>query len=380
MKPLRIIHSEAATDWGGQEQYIYRMMRLMRERGHYLEAICQPEAELTARLRDDGFTVHTLPMDGALNYWRGVARLRRVLKDGRFDVLNTHSRRDALLAGLAGRLAGTPLIVRTRHLAKPPRSLLSYTRIPHCVITPSEFVRQALIRRGVPPGKAAVVYPVVALHATHCVRRASRDALRAELGLDADTVIVGCVAVMRPRKGHATLLQAMLPILRECADVHLVFVGDGEPVFSHLRDSVAQAGLQAQVHLLGRRNDVPDLLQGFDLFALATEQEASGTVFVEAAMAGLPVIGTRVDGVPEMLTENETGLLVPVGDVTALTQALRTLLDDPDTRRRMGEAGYRLVREQGKFTPEGMVTRVENCYTRWLGERGWRPTTAERTL
>lgn len=364
MKPLRIVHSEAATDWGGQEQYIYRMMRLMRERGHHLEAICQPEAELTARLRDSGFTVHTLSMDGTLNYWRGVARLRHVLKKGCFDVLNTHSRRDALLAGLAGRLAGTPLIVRTRHLAKKPRSLLSYTRIPHCVITPSEFVRQSLIARGVPPGKVAVVYPVVALQTPE-----GDSSLRTELGLDERAVIVGCVAAMRPLKGHETLLQAILPILRERADVHLVLVGDGEPVFTQVQASVAQKGVQAQVHLLGRRSDVPNLLKGFDLFALATEQEASGTVFVEAGMAGLPVIGTRVDGVPEMLTEGETGLLVPVGDVAALTQALRTFIDDSGLRRRMGDTGQKLLLEQGKFTPEGMVARVEACYGQWLRER-----------
>ncbi|MCB5364837.1 glycosyltransferase family 4 protein [Pusillimonas sp. CC-YST705] len=365
MKPLRIVHSEAATDWGGQEQYIYRMMLLMRERGHHLEAICQPEAELTARLRESGFTVHTLPMDGTLNYWRGVAQVRRILKDGRFDVLNTHSRRDALLAGLAGRLAGTPLIVRTRHLAKRPRSLLSYTRIPHCVVTPSEFVRQSLIERGVAPNKVAVVYPVVSLQIPE-----QDSTLRAELGLDEQAVIVGCVAAMRPRKGHATLFQAMQPLLRERPNVHLVFIGDGEPVFQQLQQSIEQAGLQQQVHLLGRRGDVPNLLKGLDVFALATEQEASGTVFVEAAMAGLPVVGTRVDGVPEMLSENVTGLLVPVGDAQVLMQALRKLLDDPALRREMGSAGLRLILEQGKFTPEGMVERVEACYGRWLSERG----------
>ncbi len=365
MRPLRIVHSEAATDWGGQEQYIYRMMRLMRERGHHLEAICQPEAELTARLRDSGFTVHTMPMDGHLNYWRGVAQVRRILKAGRFDVLNTHSRRDAVLAGLGGRLARTPLVVRTRHLAKRPRSLLSYTGIPQRVITPSEFVRQSLVDKGVAPGKVAVVYPVVALRIPE-----EPSTLRGELGLDEQAVVVGCVGAMRPRKGHHTLLQAMLPILRERADVHLVCVGDGAPIFQQLQAAVNQAGLQGQVHLLGQRGDVPNLLKGFDLFALATEQEASGTVFVEAAMAGLPVIGTRVDGVPEMLSENESGLLVPVGDVAALTQALRTLVDDPALRRRMGETGRRLILEQGKFTPEGMVARVEACYGRWLRELG----------
>ncbi|MGP1615385.1 MAG: glycosyltransferase, partial [Pollutimonas bauzanensis] len=163
MTPLRILHSEAATGMGGQEQYIIRMMLSMRARGHHLEAVCQPHAKLTQRLRDEGFTVHTTVMGGPLNFVKGVARIRRVLREGHFDVLNTHSRRDTLIAGCAGRLAGTPLIVRTRHLAKRAGSLLSYTIIPHRVTTPSDFVRNHLIERGVKPEYVATVYPAVDL-------------------------------------------------------------------------------------------------------------------------------------------------------------------------------------------------------------------------
>src|SRR5690606_4941148 len=144
-QPLRILHSEAATGWGGQEQYIHRMMLAMRERGHILEAVCQPHAKLTTRLQEEGFTVHPLPMRGSRDYFPGVARVRRILRAGRFDILNTHSRRDTMIAGVAGRLAGTPLIVRTRHLAKRPGSLLSYNIVPHRITTPSDFVRRILI-------------------------------------------------------------------------------------------------------------------------------------------------------------------------------------------------------------------------------------------
>src|SRR5690606_27508393 len=97
MKRLRILHSEAATSFGGQEQYILRMMLAMRERGHHMEAVCQPHAVLTQRLREEGFTVHTTLMDGPYNFVRGVTRIRRILRAGKFDVLNCHSRRDTIL-------------------------------------------------------------------------------------------------------------------------------------------------------------------------------------------------------------------------------------------------------------------------------------------
>jgi len=118
-RPLRIIHSEAATSFGGQEHRVFKEMVAMRERGHYLEAICQSDAELTERLREAGFVVHTLVMDGTINIVRGVFAIKKILQAGQFDVLNTHSRQDTLIAAAAGRLAKVPLIVRTRHLASP---------------------------------------------------------------------------------------------------------------------------------------------------------------------------------------------------------------------------------------------------------------------
>jgi len=364
MKPLRIIHSEAATSFGGQEQYIHQMMTAMRERGHYMEAICQPHAMLAQRLRDDGFTVHTLLMDGPANFTKGVIKLRKVLRDGRFDVLNTHSRRDTILAGVAGRLAGTPLIVRTRHLAKRVGSLLSYTVIPHRVTTASNFVRNHLIDRGVASSHVATVYPVVNIE-PWC----QPSTLREELKLADNDIVVGCVAVMRAKKGHRALIDAMEPLIRGRPNLHLVFVGGGSPIFEEVQEYVAQKKLTRRVHLLGRRNDVPNLLAGFDLFALATEQEASGTVFVEAAAAGLAVVGTDVDGVPEMMENGETGLLVPLHNEQALTEALRTLIDDPALRKKMGDAGRRRVLEEGRFTPQAMVNSIESCYLRWLSER-----------
>jgi glycosyltransferase involved in cell wall biosynthesis len=365
MKPLRILHTEAATSFGGQEQYILRMMMAMRQRGHHLEAVCQPHAQLVGRLRDNGFTVHTTLMDGPVNFVKGVRFIRAILRQGQFDVLNTHSRRDTLLAGTAGRLAGTPLIVRTRHLAKKVGSLLSYTIIPHRVTAPSEFVRKHLIERGVPDYKVATVYPAVDLPVIP-----DRSSLRDELKLAQNDVVVGCVAIMRAEKGHMQLVHAMEPLIREKPNVHLVFAGSGSPVFEQLTAYVAEQKLEKRVHFLGMRPDIPNVLAGMDIFALATRREASGTVFVEAGAAGLPTVGTRVDGVPEMMREGETGFLVPLDDIPALTHALRTLIENPGLRRAMGAAGRTFCRENSPFTTEAMAATIESCYLRWLAERG----------
>jgi len=365
-RSLRIIHSEAAVAFGGQEHRIYKEMLAMREHGHRLEALCQPQAQLVPKLREAGFTVHTVPMGGALNYLKGVVAVSRILRAGRYDVVNTHSRIDTLIAGTAGRLVGVPLIVRTRHLDRPVGSLLSYTWLPHRVTTVSDYVRRYLIERGVPETRVATVYSPVVLPPP-----IEHSTLRQELGLTADDVVVACVAVMRAPKGHRALVNAMAVLMADRPRLHLVLVGSGSPVFEQLQAQVASLGLSGRVHLMGMRRDVPNLLAGCDLFALATEQEASGTVYVEAQASGLAVVGTDVGGVCEMFADGETGLLVPPHDEPALTEALRRLIDDPTLRQRMGQAGRQRVREEGRFSTDSLVERTEAVYTRWLTERGY---------
>lgn len=363
MKSLRIIHAEAATTFGGQEHRIFKEMRAMRDRGHHLEAICQPGAMLVTRLREQGFTVHEVAMAGSANFYKGVYKIRRILKAGRFDILNTHSRRDTLIAGLAGRLARVPLIVRTRHLARKPNSLLSYTTIPHRVTTDSDYVRQLLISSGVPADRVATIYTSV--DAPHS---ADPGKLRNELGLGADDVVVGCVAVLRKPKGHRDLFLAMLPLLRQHPHLHFVIVGDGSPVFEELAAMIQKEGMEEQVHMLGRRHDVPDLLAGMNVFALATREEALGTAFIEAGAAGLPVVGTATGGVPETMEDGVTGILVPLDDGPALTAALDRLISDSGLRQRMGEAGRERYQTIGRFTHDVMASTTEHHYYRWLSE------------
>ena len=374
LRPLRIIHSEAATSFGGQEHRIFKEMVAMRERGHYLEAICQPDAELTQRLREAGFVVHTLLMDGMFNIVRGIFQLKKILQAGRFDVLNTHSRQDTLIAAAAGRLADVPLIVRTRHLASPVNSLLTYTWLPHSVTTVSHYVRRQLIARGVPPEHVQAIYTPVVL-----TPRLEHSSLRDELKLSADAVLVGCVAVLRPNKGHLELINAMLPLLRTRPKLHLVVAGGGSPVFEQLQAHITHSGLDERIHLLGTRRDVPNVLAGLDVFCLATRQEAMGTAFLEAASSGLPVIGTDVGGVGEMMRPGVTGLLVPLDDPAALQNALIQLIDSPELRKKMGQAGYERIHNEGIFTTETLAKRTERIYGEWLKER--RPSEqAERVI
>lgn len=369
MTRLRIAFSEAATSFGGQEQYIFRVMQGLRELGHDVQAVCQPHAKLAGRLQEDGFTVHTLLTDGVVNYAKGVVRLRRLFAHQGFDVVNTNSRRDTMLVGVAARLAGVPLVVRSRHLAKRVGSLLSYTVVPHAVIACSHHVRNHLIDRGADPSKVKVVYPGIDL-----VHWPEGSNLRNELKLALNDLVIVCVAVMREQKGHRVLLDAVEPLIRARPNVHLVLAGSGSPLMETLQTLVEEKGLTRRVHFLGTRQDVAQILNGSDIFALATETEAAGAVFLEAQASGLPVVGTRVGGVPEMMVENESGFLFPLRDVKALTQALQKLLDDRELRQKMGRAGSRFVHDSRQFDFMSMAKLTEQAYLDWLAQLNRRPS------
>jgi len=350
---LKILHTESSTGWGGQEHRTFKEMVALRERGHTLELACRPGARLGERAEQAGFTVHRLSLRGGgdlLSVWR----LARLLRRGRFGIVNTHSGHDSLLGGMAGRLARTPLIVRTRHLALPATSLVTYKTLPHKVVTVSRWVRDYLVAAGVPDDRVVAIYTGIEPPPT-----VTQSTLRQELGLSAGDVVIGTVAILRFEKGHRELIEAAMPLLREHANLHLVFAGDG-PIYDRLKAFIDEQGVSDRVHLLGLRRDIPNVLAGCDFFALATWQEALGTAFIEAMAAGLATVATAVDGVPEVVADGVTGILVEPKNPAALTRALQTLLLNPQLRQRMGRAGREVV--QTRFSVATMAQEMERFY------------------
>lgn len=363
MKALRILHSESSKGWGGQEIRTLKEMVALRNCGHTVELLCPKEARLGIRSAELGFAVYYAPMQSGVDM-ESIFRAKAILHRGAFDVVNTHSGHDTLTVGLAARLACTPLIVRTRHLALPVSSLATYTWIPHRVIAVSNFVRRYLISAGVNEDHVHTIYdgipkPVLS----------SASTLRRELGIASDATIACMVAVVRDEKGHEDLIEAAQPLFRIYPKLHIVMAGDG-PAFKRIKGVVRTLGLEQRIHMLGFRTDVLNIYRGSDMFILPTHQEALGQAFIEAMAAGLPVIGTRVGGVPELIEDGVNGLLVPAREPKALRAALKRMIEDPELRRRLREEALRIT-ERG-FTISNMAYETALFYRRALRERGHR--------
>ncbi|MFN3884376.1 MAG: glycosyltransferase [Rhodocyclaceae bacterium] len=356
-----VLHTESSLGWGGQENRTLNEMLGLREFGHTAMLACQPGARLGARAREAGFTVFETPMRSAIDL-PAILRLRRCMAEQRPDVVNTHSSRDTQLAGLAARLlVRRPRIVRTRHLALRITSKFTYSVLPDHVVAVSGHVAHYLISAGVSANRISTVHTGIDL--ARYARGLVPGNLREELGLAVDTPLIGTVAILRRKKGHADLLEAIPAVLERFPNAHFVFAGDG-PQRANIERRIAAMQLGEHVHLLGLRRDVVNVLASLDLFVLPTHQEALGTAFVEAGAVGLPCVGTKVDGVPEVIDDGKTGLLVPVHDSAALAQAIIALLADPARRHAMGEAASRHVKQ--KFSREAMVDGMIGVYQQLL--------------
>jgi len=327
--------------------------------------LCPPEAELGRRAASEGIEVFSCRMRKSYDL-AAIRTLLRVLREQDVDVVNTHSGRDSFLAGVAARLSRRrPAVVRTRHLAMPITSRISYSYLPHRVVTVSGYVKEYLVREGV-PGERIVVVPTGIDVGRFAEDRAPGN-LREELGLPPDVLLVGSVSVLRGKKGHRSLLEAAPSILAAFPGTVFVIAGTG-PQEKNLRKAIDGMGLSGSVRMLGHREDVPNVLLSLDLFVLPTEEEALGTAFVEAMAAERAVVGCRVGGVPEVVEEGRTGVLVPPRDPAALGDAIRSLLADPELRSRMGAAGRQAV--MTRYSVEGMCRGMFELYRSLLAERG----------
>jgi glycosyltransferase involved in cell wall biosynthesis len=267
------------------------------------------------------------------------------------------------LAAPLARLAGVRRIVTTEHLAMVPtfakaRLLKSFgTLWVDRVITVSEDNRTHLAGiHHVPGAKIRVVYngipdPGGVLAA----------GIREELALDHGSRILIVVAALCERKGHPVLFEAMR---RLPAHVHLVVVGEGE-AGGEYRRMAADPGLGGRVHFLGQRDDVPALLAGADILVVPSLIEATPYVIIEAMAAGLPVVASRIYGIPELVSDGVNGALVSPGDPDELAGALSILLDDAGAHARMGEAGRR--RYEKDFGIGESVARTVAVYEELIG-------------
>ncbi|MDD5556204.1 MAG: glycosyltransferase [bacterium] len=299
---------------------------------------------------------------------RTVARLMRVVRP---HLVHGVLPVACVVAGLAARLAGVPLIVTGRRslgLYRDGRPLLRFLervvgrRTDRVVANSEAVLADAIARERLSPEKVLVIRNGVRIPAAP-PRASWRDIVGEEIG----GPVVCLPANFFPYKGHMDFLEAAAAVAREAPRARFVLVGDGS-LRAAIERRAAEPGLAGRVRLLGVRPDCRDIMALSDVVVLASHEEGFPNVVLEAMAAGRPVVATRVGGVPEAVEDGVTGLLVPARDPAALAGAIGRLLSDRDAARRMGMRG--LDRARREFTVERMVGAYEDLYEELLARKG----------
>jgi glycosyltransferase involved in cell wall biosynthesis len=331
---MRVLHVESGMHlYGGARQVLYLMEGLHDEVQNVL--LCAANSEVAAAAQAQGERLRTLPMAGDLDpllWWR----LLRVIREERPDLVHLHSRRGADTQGaIAAWLARVPSVLSRRvdHAPVPLLVGLRYALYDR-VIAISEEIRRVLLQAGVPAEKVVCVPSAADLRAVE--QPVSHDALCEALELPPDSIVIGVVAQLIERKGHSYLLRAFADIAAALPKARLVFFGRG-PLADSLRAQAAALNVIERVVLAGFRTDMAKLMGAIDLVVHPATAEGLGVALLEAAAARRPIVASAVGGIPEIVHNGESGLLVPPRDVNALATAVLRVLRDPELAQRLGE-------------------------------------------
>ena len=363
--PLKVLHVEAGRHlYGGARQVLY-LIEGLRRHGVTSVLAAPPDSAIAAAATGEVERLYPLPMHGDLDLALSL-RIARAARDVRPDIIHLHSRRGAdVYGGLAARLVGVPAVVSRRVDNPEPRWLVSLKyRLYDRVIAISAGIRQVLLNEGMPP--ARVVCVPSAINAVDYATPCDRAAFLRATGLPADATVAAIVAQLIPRKGHRHLLAALPQVLQAHPELHIAVLGKGG-LRPRLEQEARRIGVAANVHFLGFRDDLPNLLGCFDFLIHPADMEGLGVSLLQGGAAGLALIGTHVGGIPEIVRHDESGLLIEPGDVPALAAAMTRLAADPALRRRLGDGARRLVVR--RFDVETMVAGNLAVYRQVLAER-----------
>lgn len=364
--PMRILHTESSSGMGGQEYRVLEEAHGMEKRGHTVVVAAPHGSRLAALAEQRGLQVKTTT-SGKRGWMTLIPSYLRILKHCEIDVVNTHGSLDSWTAAIAGRISSRrPIIVRTRHKSTPVsrtwRHRLLYGKLPHVVTTTGEAVRQGLmIRNRLSPSRVISIPTGVDLERFH--PQPPDVSLRKSLGLGGQGPLVGAVTFLRPEKGMIVLIEAVARLKKRFSTLECVIIGDGgeKPA---LINRIRELGLEHSVHLVGFRQDVPALLAILDVVVIPSFEEGIPQSLTQALAMERPVVASAVGGVPEVVQDGLSGLLVPPNDPEILAEKIACLLDDPIAATRMGKVGRQVIQE--RYSLEHMLTQTEVVYRRLM--------------
>jgi glycosyltransferase involved in cell wall biosynthesis len=362
---VKVCHVAVNDLWAGAEVHLAVLLRcLARTEGVAVYAVLFNEGRLADILRASGIPVTIIP-EIRFNCARIAIELVYYFRKHRFQIVHTHKPKDSVPVAIAGKIAGIPYLVRTYHGLPEPHigyhhhKNAIYTAVDNFVnrymtdriIAVSSNIQRHLLSLKYPEQHILQIHNGIDLDNIHCYDETAADN-RKEL-------IIGTASRLVPVKGHDTLLRAISTLKARHKDIRLIIVGDG-PLRGKLERLIQELELKDEVILTGHSDNIYVELRKMDIFALPSIHEGIPMVLLEAMALSLPIVASRVGGIPEVICHDESGILIEPGNADALASALTILARDRTYARRLGKAARKKVEEN--FSAELMATRTAKLY------------------
>lgn len=384
--PIRVLHPITRLIVGGAQENTMLTAQLLDPARWQVDVLSGPqtgsEGSLIETVRERGIPLIIEPSlvreVNPLQDLRALFRLIRLMRQGRYTIVHTHSSKAGIVGRWAAKLAGVPIIVHTVHgwghherqhpLIRAYYILLEKLTLP---ITDKLIVVSPLnTEKGLADGIGRPEHYAVIRSGIELERfghpQVDRATTRAAWNIPLDAPVVGTVTRLSAQKAPLDFVRAAAQVAAAVPNVYFLVVGDG-PLRAEVEKVARDLGIRERLVLTGLRRDVPEQLAAMDIFALSSLWEGLPRVLPQAMASGLPVVATATDGSIEAVTDGENGFLVPPGQPAILAESLIRLLRDPALARQMGEAGRQRVAE---FDVRTMVAQIDQLYQELLAQKG----------
>ena len=359
---MNIMQIVSAGDVNGAVVHCALLSRELVRRGHNITLVCRPHAWIAGRLADLPVEVvhsdlHRWPLDE-------LRRVGRIAHDRGVDVIHTHMSRAHTFGVLLRMRTGLPCVATAHNRYVQLHWMFNDFVIGNSTATTRFHRRYNLVRRS----RSRTIPIFIDSQAIAAVPPETRDRIRRSLAIREDHILVGQIGDVIPRKGLLHLVRALPAVLANTPQVRLLVVGDQKnsaDYLAQIKREARQLGVADVIHWTGHRRDIPDLLAAVDIVALASREESLGLSLLEAMTAARPVVATRVGGIPDVVADGETGILVPPENPPALAEAISRLARDAERRRQLGQAGRQ--RAATHFSAAAITDQIEAVYAQVAG-------------
>tara|TARA_B100001123_G_scaffold68795_1_gene76880 strand:- start:80 stop:1222 length:1143 start_codon:yes stop_codon:yes gene_type:complete len=373
-KKIKLLHVITHLPIGGAQDNTLYTVELLNKDKYDISLSCNLNGELVSRAKKVKhlklYDVPNLRREvSIINDIRAFLYLYKLIKKENFTIIHTHSSKAGFLGRVAAMLNKTPIVIHTIHgfafhdyMNSFKKNIFIYleklsAKWTHGLVTVSNLNKKKVVDLGIAPiEKLKNIYSGIDL--TLFINE-KNDQFRKELNLDSNHLLLGSVGRLSNQKDPITMIEAFCIVIKRFPNAHLTLVGEGE-----LRDEILikidQLQLNGRVHLTGNKNDPWKIYHSLDLFIMSSIYEGLGRSITEALSCGVPVVCTSVEGVPEIVRDNETGILVPPKDPGALATGIINSLNDMDNAKRMAEEGRKFVNEN--FDVNKMVDDIDSLY------------------